>query len=71
MSDPGNNKCLVPVPHNESPAEAEATGTFLDEEPIAPGFTGMVQGAEAGPRVLGKGTRLGEQATTEPVASSH
>lgn len=74
MSDYGNNKCLGPVPHNESPAEAEATGTFLDEEPIAPEFMGMERGAEAGPRVLGKGTRLGErteQAGAPPYQLPH
>lgn len=42
VSDHGNNKSLGPVPHNESPTEAEATGTFLDGEPIAPGFMGMM-----------------------------
>lgn len=54
---------------SESPAEAEATGTFLDEEPLR--LMEVVEEAEAGPQVPGKGTRLGRWATVEPATNSH
>lgn len=55
---------------SESPAEAEATGLFLDEEPTAPRLMRVVEGADAGPQVLGKDTRLGRWTTVEPATNS-